>query len=172
MAALLNEVPSSEQKSQSLISKFSSSLQLALEVPVAIETVSVPEKGACALAGLAWKISFFKRYLSKINNIYDTVVVRFHLWSQKCNLIISLGNSFGEFDVFPVQRDRSCASLPEMVFQRWPPSDVTWRINGTQWNKKSSVNVPLKPIHTKNVNHKDNYKVIVLKIILNRPIKE
>ncbi len=98
-AALLNEVPPSEQKSQSLIGKVSSSLQLELEVPVAIETVSVPEKGACALAGLAWKISFFKCYLSKINNIYDTVVVRFHLWSQKWNLIISLGNSFGEFDV-------------------------------------------------------------------------
>ncbi len=40
MAALSNEAPPSEQKSQSLISKVSASLQLLLEVPVSIETVS------------------------------------------------------------------------------------------------------------------------------------
>ncbi len=40
MAALSNEAPTSEQKSQSLIDKVSVSLQLPLEVPAAIETVN------------------------------------------------------------------------------------------------------------------------------------
>ncbi len=40
MAALSNEATSSEQKSQSLIGKVSVSLQLSLEVSVAIETLS------------------------------------------------------------------------------------------------------------------------------------
>ncbi len=41
MAALSNEALPSEQKSQSLIGQVSASLQLPLEVPVAIETVSI-----------------------------------------------------------------------------------------------------------------------------------
>ncbi len=41
MAALLKEAPPSEQKSQSLIGIVIASLQLQLEVPVAIETVSI-----------------------------------------------------------------------------------------------------------------------------------
>ncbi len=40
MAAQSQEAPPSEWKSQSLIGKVSASLQLPLEVPVAIETVS------------------------------------------------------------------------------------------------------------------------------------
>ncbi len=56
MAALSNEAPPSEQKSQSLISKVSTSQQLPLEVLVAIETVSALRRAprtAHALAGLA-----------------------------------------------------------------------------------------------------------------------
>ncbi len=41
MAALSNEAPPSEPKSQSLIGKVNVSLHLPLEVPVAIETVRV-----------------------------------------------------------------------------------------------------------------------------------
>ncbi len=57
MAAQSQEAPPSEWKSQSLIGKVSESLQLPLEVPVAIETVSTQDC-ACTLADLAWEISF------------------------------------------------------------------------------------------------------------------
>ncbi len=123
----LNMAALSEQMSQSLIGKVSSSLQLALEVPVAIETVSVPEKGACAQAGLAWKISFFKCYLSKISNIYDTVVVRFLCWSQIWNLIVNLGNSFGEFDVSPF-KEIGAALACQRGFSKMAAEWHDWRL--------------------------------------------
>ncbi len=60
MAALSNEAPPSEEKSQSLISKVSSLLQLRSEVPVAIETVSALRRAFRTEppAGLASEISF------------------------------------------------------------------------------------------------------------------
>ncbi len=70
MAAQSQEAPPSEWKSQSLIGKVSASLQLPLEVPVAIETVSALRRAlaqdcACALADLAWEISFYNAIWAK-----------------------------------------------------------------------------------------------------------
>ncbi len=66
MATLSSEAPPSEQKSQSLIGKVSASLQLPLEVRVAIETVSVLRRAfrtAHALSDLAWKISLLSDFI-------------------------------------------------------------------------------------------------------------
>ncbi len=63
MAALSKEALPSEQKSQSLIGIVIASLQLLLEDPVAIETVSILRRATRTAHAhwliLAWKVSFF-----------------------------------------------------------------------------------------------------------------
>ncbi len=72
LAAQSQEAPPSEWKSQSLISKVSA---LPLEVPVAIETVS-----ACALADLAWEITFYNA-----------------IWAKETTFMTQLSDFIGDF---------------------------------------------------------------------------
>ncbi len=84
---------------------------------------------ACALADLAWEIY---RYLSKRNNIYDTAVVWFHWWFQIWNLIVSLVNSFGEFDVSPykvIGAALGCLRSVSKMAAEW--HDLSYRDFGT-----------------------------------------
>ncbi len=53
-----------------------------------------------------------------------TVVVRFHWWFQIWNLIVSLVNSSGEFDVYPFKVIEAALGYRD-AFQRWPPSYMT-----------------------------------------------
>ncbi len=73
MTALSNEAPPSEQKSQSLIGKVSTSLQLPLEVLVAIETDARLELRMHTGWSRLRNTGFFQCDLSKINNIYDFI---------------------------------------------------------------------------------------------------
>ncbi len=122
MAALSNEASPSEQKSQSLIGKVSASLQLALDVPVAIEIVSV----------LRHALGLRTGRFSLINKLFITPFEqnKQHLWYSCCqiSLVISnmkfnckLGDQFWRIWCFPIQRDRSCTCMPERHFKdgRW-----------------------------------------------------
>ncbi len=80
MAALSNEAPPSEQKSQSLICKVSTSLQLPLEGPFAIETVSVLRRVLGLRMHTGWSSLMVLMLFEQNKHIYDTVVVRFYWW--------------------------------------------------------------------------------------------
>ncbi len=115
-AALSNEAPPSEQKSQSLIGKVSASLQLPLEVPVAIETALwdvclglVMHTGWSSLRN-----KLLKCYLSKINHMYDTV---FSLVISNMKFNCNLGELFCKIWCFTIQRDRSYTRMPERRFK-------------------------------------------------------
>ncbi len=111
MAALSNEALPSEQKSQSLIGKVSESLQLPLEVPVAIETVSIL-RSALRTAHALFILLFEQK--------------KQHLWHSCCpiSLVISnmkfnrkLSEQFWRIWCFPIQSDRSCSWMPERRFK-------------------------------------------------------
>ncbi len=82
MAAQSQEAPPSEWKSQSLIGKVSSSLQLPLEVPVASEIISALRRAlrtthAHCTGWSSLRNKLFITLLEQKKNIYDTVVVNF-----------------------------------------------------------------------------------------------
>ncbi len=71
MAALSSEAPPSEQKSQSLIGKVSMSLQLPLEVPVAIDTSSIlicPAKLIIGRTLKIWQLDVLAMQIINIKN--------------------------------------------------------------------------------------------------------
>ncbi len=120
MAALSQEAPPSEWKSQSLIGKVSASLQLALEVSVAIETVSALR---CAL-----RTGMRTGWSSLRNKLFITLFEqkKQHLWHRCCpiSLVISnmkfnrkLSEQFWRIWCFPIQSDRSCTWMPERRFK-------------------------------------------------------
>ncbi len=136
MAALSNEAPPSEQKSQSLICKVSTSLQLPLEGPVAIETVSVLRCVLGLRMRTGWS-SLMVLMLFEKNKQY--------LWYSCCQILLvisnmkfnlNLGEQFWRIWCFPIQRDRNCTCIPERRFKDgrrvtglalkglWPLSDA------------------------------------------------
>ncbi len=76
-------------------------------------------------------------YLSKINNIYYTVFVRFHWWFQIWNLIVNLVNSFGEFDVSPYKMIGASLGCPREVSK--DGGRVTWLVLKRLWGKAQFI---------------------------------
>ncbi len=129
MAAQSQEAPPSEWKSQSLIGKVSASLQLPLEVPVAIETVSLWDARLGLRIRTGWS--------SLRNKLFITLFEqkKQHLWHSCCpiSLVISnmkfnrkLSEQFWRIWCFPIQIDRSCTWMPERHFK--DGRRVTWLV--------------------------------------------
>ncbi len=129
MAAQSQEAPPSEWKSKSLISKVSASLQLPLEVPVAIETVS------------ALRRALRTGWSSLRNKLFRTLFEqkKQHLWySCQISLVIlnmkfnrKLSEQFWRIWCFPIQRDRSCTCMPKRRFK--DGRRVTWLVLKRLW---------------------------------------
>ncbi len=122
MADQSQEAPPCEWKSQSLISKFSASLQLSLEVPAAMET---------------FRLRMRTGWSSLKNKLFITLFEqqKQHLWHSCCpiSLVISnlkfnrkLSEQFWRIWCFPIQSKRSCTWMPERRFK--DGRRVTWLV--------------------------------------------
>ncbi len=128
MATQPQEAPPSEWESQSLICKVSASLELPLEVPVAIETVSMLRRAL--RPAHAQRLIFIMLFEQKKQHLwYSCWQVSLVISNMKCNR--KLSEQFWRIWCFPIQTDRSCTRMPERHFK--DGRRVTWLVLKRLW---------------------------------------